>query len=430
MIIIMIYIYTYCDCEHEVNPHHHQDLLSCSTPLTLVGSHFRFDLTTENAVELSQEIREISAVTNGKCLIWFSIGLTTFKWSNQGHWVRKSWRVPIKLSRKSWCEFFTTKISLFFGRENLQETRHAEQLLEKCENVAQVLQQTRVILWPGNNMGRVVSFWLIFWLLKKSKHTLHHICANMFATFLFLRTSFSVSLSCEHSSHCSTPKLCLLISPCFSSPKLHAGCWSQRVLKQQRIHEISPLHAALIFYEKRFAAHRRAAGRMKKLIVSCAKQFAQSKWGKGESAEIRKFIPLCFTLNDQTWPREKLKGYRKFFWIQAVIESAPMFFTDMTWQLQCLCHCCSKTYAAAWCSAWWLPGANFNSGMAGLCQALFPEFSFVACSFQCLESTLETIGKLWLAQAAEDGGHWQPRNGSRTHVGALARPSHSTRRSL
>ena len=69
MIIIMIYIYTYCDCEHEVNPHHHQDLLSCSTPLTLVGSHFRFDLTTENAVELSQEIREISAVTNGKCLI-------------------------------------------------------------------------------------------------------------------------------------------------------------------------------------------------------------------------------------------------------------------------------------------------------------------------------------------------------------------------
>ena len=52
MIIIMIdiYIYTHCDCEHEVNPHHHQDLLSCS-PLTLVGSHFRFDLTTENAVE-------------------------------------------------------------------------------------------------------------------------------------------------------------------------------------------------------------------------------------------------------------------------------------------------------------------------------------------------------------------------------------------
>ena len=38
--------------------------------------------------------------------------------------------------------------------ENLQETRHAEQLLEKCENVAQVLQQTRVILWPGTNMGK------------------------------------------------------------------------------------------------------------------------------------------------------------------------------------------------------------------------------------------------------------------------------------
>ena len=86
--------------------------------------------------------------------------------------------------------FSPRKSPFFLVAKNLQETRHAEQLLEKCENVAQVLQQTRVILWPGNNMGRVVSFWLIFWLLKKSKHTLHHICANMFATFLFLSHEF------------------------------------------------------------------------------------------------------------------------------------------------------------------------------------------------------------------------------------------------
>jgi hypothetical protein len=81
----------------------------------------------------------------------------------------------------------------FFGRENLQETRHAEQLLEKCENVAQVLQQTRVILWPGNNMGR--SFWLIFWLLKNQSTlctTYVQTCSQLFFSFARVFLSHSV----------------------------------------------------------------------------------------------------------------------------------------------------------------------------------------------------------------------------------------------
>lgn len=45
-----------------------------------------------------------------------------------------------------WLRIYTET----FRRTESQETRHAEQLLEKCENVAQVLQQTRVILQQTN----------------------------------------------------------------------------------------------------------------------------------------------------------------------------------------------------------------------------------------------------------------------------------------